>query len=323
LPFEHGVTEAAIEVNKFISSGVMVEDPMLTAQAAIGGQIGEVPFYTQLATGEPEYVNDVAANLSTPDKISSAKFLYRLANMHKSWSTMDLTRELALKDPLGEITKKIGGWWGTHLQKRLIQSALGIYADNAANDSSDMVKTVGTDAVGQPTAAEKISADVVLDAAQTMGDHKDALTAIAMHSAVYTTLQKLNLITFIPNARGEINIPTYLGYTVVVDDGMPAVMGTNRIMYTSILFAAGAFAHGVGSPMLPSELERIASAGYGGGQDIIHTRRSDIIHPIGFSFTSSSVAGKSATLAELATTANWDRKIQRKNAGIAFIRTNA
>jgi len=323
LPFEHAVSEAAIEQNKFISSGVLVESPILSTMASTGGQIGEMPFYTQLGTsGEPEYTNDVSTDLSTPDKIGSAKFLYRLANMHKSWSTMDLTRELALKDPLGEITSKIGGWWATHLQKRLIQSALGILADNVANDSGDMLKTVATDANSAVLAAEKMSADIIIDAAQTMGDAKDRLNTIAMHSVVYSTLQKLNLIAFIPNSRGEVNIPTYLGYYVVVDDGMPAVAGTYRITYTSILFATGAFDFGHGSPLVPSEMERVASAGKGGGQDIIHTRRSDIIHPAGFSFTSSSVAGKSATLAELATASNWDRKLQRKNIGLAFIKTN-
>jgi hypothetical protein len=155
-----------------------------------------------------------------------------------------------------------------------------------------------------------------------MGDAKDALSAIAMHSVVYTTLQKLQLIAFIPNARGEINIPTYLGYRVIIDDGMPAVAGTNRITYTTILFAAGSVGHGNGTILVPSEMERIPSSGYGGGQDIIHTRSSEIIHPFGFSFLSAAVAGKSATLAELATATNWDRKYQRKNIGVAFIKTN-
>lgn len=322
LVFNGAVQEAALEKNAFVQSGVMAANPILDNLASVGGNIGEMPFFTALATGEPDYSDDDPAHLSVPGNITSGKAIYRLANMHKSWSTMDLTRELALRDPLGAITSKIGGWWASHIQKRVIQSAMGVLADNVANDAGDMLVSVATDAAAATTAAEKISADVVINAAQTMGDHKDALTAIAMHSVVYTTLQKSQLIAFIPNARGEINIPTYLGYRVIVDDGMPAVSGTNRITYTSVLFAAGSFGHGNGTIMVPSEMERIPASGYGSGQDVVHTRSSEIIHPFGFSFTSTSVAGKSATLTELATATNWDRKYLRKNIGMAFIKTN-
>ncbi|HEL8745379.1 TPA: coat protein, partial [Listeria monocytogenes] len=67
-----------------------------------------------------------------------------------------------------------------------------------------------------------ISGNLVLDAKQLLGDSSDRLSLMVMHSAVYTALQKQNLIAFIPNARGEVNIPTYLGYRVVVDDGVPS-----------------------------------------------------------------------------------------------------
>lgn len=323
LVFDAAVDEAATEKNLFVQSGVMVENPILNQMASVGGNIGEMPFFSPLATtGEPDYIDDDPAHTATPANISGSKMIYRRADMHKSWSTMDLARELALKDPLAAITAKTGGWWATQHQKRVISTAMGILADNVANDAGDMVKDVGTDAALPILAADIIHADVVIDAAQTLGDAKNLLAAIAMHSVVYTNLQKLNLIDFVPDARGEINIPTYLGYVVIVDDGMPAVAGNNRIIYTTILFARGAIEYGKGNVLLPSELERVANAGYGGGQDIIHTRRADIIHPHGFSFLSAAVAGQSATLAELETAANWNRVMARKNIGMAFIQTN-
>jgi hypothetical protein len=155
-----------------------------------------------------------------------------------------------------------------------------------------------------------------------MGDHKDALSTIGMHSNIYTRLQKQNLIDYIPDARGEVNIPTYLGYRLIVDDSFPAVAGSNRITYTCVLFADGAFDGGTGTPMKPSELERAANAGNGGGQDIIHTRQTKVIQPFGFSFLSTSIAGQSATLAELADATEWDRVRARKNIGMAFLQVN-
>ena len=320
--FIAAVDDKLAALNKFLNSGVMASSPVLDAAASVGGHIGELPFHSPLAVAtEPDKVDDDPSHTSTPAKISTAKMIYRVASLHYSWSTMDLTRELALMDPLAAITAKIGGWWATQQEKRLIASANGVLADNVANDSSDMVNSIYVDSA-TPAASTIISADEILDAQQTMGDHQDALVAMAMHSITFNNLKKQNLIDFIPNSQGVVEIPTYLGKTVIVDDSMTVTAGSNSPQYTTILFAAGAFDHGKGNTMVPSELERVAGAGYGGGQDIIHSRTADIMHPYGMSFISGSVAGQSATLAELAAAANWNRVVARKQVGIAFLLHN-
>ena len=322
LTFSQAEQEAQVETNKFLMSGVLSMDPRLNAMASTGGNIGELPFYKPLGTAEPNYSTDNPAVSSTPQNVTDAKMVFRLASQNQSWSTMDLAVELALADPSGAITNRIGGYWATNNERRVIQSAMGLLADNVANDAGDMVNNIATDAVGVPTAAELISSDAVIDTIQTMGDHGDGLGVIAMHSVPYRSLQKQNMIDFIPNARGEVNIPSYQGKIVVVDDSLPAVAGTNRITYTSIVFSQGAMAGGFGAPQNASELDRDPSSGNGGGQTLIYSRRSDIFHPLGFQFLSASVAGQSATQAELALAANWDRVWERKNTGIAFLQTN-
>lgn len=324
-PFDEGVDENAIELNRFMASGILESAVDLDTLAAIGGTTGETPFWNPLATtNEPNYSSDDPASFSVPEKISHAKEIYRKSMMNNSWSTMDLTRELALSDPLGAITGKIGKYWAIQNEKRVIQTGLGILADNEANDAGDMVNSIYNDViVGSLTAANYISADAVLDAKQTMGDHAEALSTMVMHSVQFTKLQSQNLIAYVPNARGEVVIPTYLGYIVVVDDSMPVISGVNTPAYITMLFANGAFGYGNGGsgPLVASELERIAGAGDGGGQDVVHSRRSEIIHPRGFQCTGTPVAD-SLTLAELATATTWDRVRDRKNIGLAFLRTN-
>jgi hypothetical protein len=325
LVFQAAVQEKQIELNRFIQSGVAVVDPQLTAMASVGGNIGELPFYKPLGTEEPNYSTDNPATLSTPAKITSAKMIYRLAAQNKSWSTMDLARELALEDPMGAITGRIGQYWATNNEKRIIQSVRGLVADNVANDGGDMVHDISVATDGTVTDANRVSADAIIDTVQTMGDHGELLSAIAMHSVVYRKLQKLNLIDFIPDARGEVNIPVYQGKTVVVDDSLAGVTyGTTpaNVYYYTILFGAGEFRLGEGMPQNPSAIDREEAAGNGGGQDIIYSRRSDIIHPLGFQFTSASVAGQSATQAELATAANWNRVYNRKNVALAVLKSN-
>lgn len=322
VPFNAAVDQAAIELNRFVGSGILAGNPIIAAAANQGGSIGELPFFNPLDhSAEPNYVTDNPASFSVPKKIGGSKQTYRKAFLHDSWSTMDLALELALKDPFAAITSKIGKYWAIQIEKRVIQCAMGLLADNVANDGGDMVYNIATDAIGAPADAELISADAIILATDTMGDHKEALAIIAIHSAVYSRLQRLNLISFIPNSRGEINIPTYLGYLVIVDDSLPAVAGVNRITYTSFLFARGAFAYSPGTPTTPSELERIASSGDGGGQDVIHSRRTELIHINGTQHTVVPV-GQSATLAELAAATSWDRVVDRKNIPIAFLQTN-
>ena len=322
LTFSSREQEAQIELNAFIASGIMVIDPRLTEQASVGGNKGELPFFKPLGTQEPNYSDDNPGNTSTPNKVSSAKMDWRLASQNQSWSTMDLAVELSLIDPVGAITGRQGQYWATTNERRLINSSLGILADNVANDASDMVVTVATDAALPVLDAEKISSDLIIDARQTAGDHKGGFAAIAMHSVVHATLEKQQDIITIRDADNNTLFQTYNTMRVVVDDSLPAVAGSNRITYTSVLFGAGAWVSGEGRVETPSEMDRTPAGGNGGGQSTIFSRRADIIHPLGFSFTSASVAGQSATLAELANDANWDRVWERKNVPLAFIQTN-
>ena len=322
LVFMGAEQEAQIELNAFLSSGVMTVDPRLTAMASVGGNIGELPFFKPLGTEEPNYSNDVTGDTSTPNKITSAIMKYRLASQNQSWSTMDLAVDLALQDPVAAITGRIGQYWATALERRLIQSTMGLLNDNVANDSSDMVVNIATDDAGAATAAELVSNDAILDAQQTAGDHQSGFSAIAMHSVVYNRLRKQQLIDFIRDADNNTLFQMYGNLRVIVDDSLSAVAGTNRVTYTTVIFGAGSVISGMGRTTTPSELDRSAEKGNGGGQSDLYSRRADIVHPLGFEFTSASVAGQSATLAELATAANWNRVWDRKNIPICFLQTN-
>lgn len=322
--FEALINEKATEKNALVKSGVVVEDARLTAMAATGGRHGDLPNFAPITHDEPNYSTDNPLASSTPANIANQTQRWRLAAMNKSWSAMDLSRELSLTDPIQAITDGVGEYWATVEQKRVIYSCLGIMADNDANDNDDMIYNIATDDAGAITDAERISGNAVVMASATIGDRQTEFAVIAMHSMVFAQLRKNNLIDYIPESEGKMPLPYYLGMLVIVDDGMPAISGVNRITYTSILFKAGAFAMGTGTPESPSELERKASTGDGGGETILHSRMSKIVHPWGMDFTSANVAvnGYSATMAELALAANWNRIYERKNVGIAFLKTN-
>lgn len=323
--WDKSVQEAAVEQNRFLASGIMVSNGDISAMASGSSTIGELPFFKGLTNDEPNYSNDVSTDLAVPAKITGAKQAYRKFFGHKSWATMDIAREIAAVDPVAAITGRIGKYWAVNTEKRLINSLTGIMLDNVANDAADMVISVATLETGAAPAADKIiNPTLVINAAATMGDQSTNLNAIAMHSVPFANLQRLNLIVYLPFTDQSVKIPTYLGYRVIVDDSLPVRAGTiSGFVYTSILFGSDVVGFGSGSPEMPSELERVPGAGKGGGQDIIHSRVTEIIHPFGFTFVGGTVVGQSATYAELATATNWDRVYaSRKNIPLAFIRTN-
>jgi hypothetical protein len=223
------------------------------------------------------------------------------------------------------IGSRVSDWWVRHFQTRFVNTLHGVYLSNVANNSGDMIRDIGTDASGAAAAAELISAEAILDAAQTMGDNSDKLDTIIMHSIVYNRLAKLNLIDFIPDARGETKFASYLGYRVIRDDGARIIAGTNRVKYVTYLVGRGAFAFGE-APMLGTpnvELDRKPEQGNGMGVDLLFTRRQFIMHPYGFRWTDASTAGETPTRAELALATNWVRCYpERKQVPLAFLLTN-
>jgi hypothetical protein len=302
-------------------SGIIASDPQIDALAKGPSNYFNMPFWNDL-TGRSNIGSDDPAVKSTAKKIGAGKDMAVKHFRNDSWTAMDLAGLMAGSDPMGAIANLVGGYWARDMQTTLIKTLDGVIADNVAGNAGDMVLNVATDAVGVPTAAEKIGPNVVLAAKQTMGDAAKNLTAIVMHSAVYTELQKQNVIIYNAAASADVGFGTYLGYTIVIDDGCPAVMGTNRITYTSYLFGSGAIGYGEGNPKVPTAVTRNEDAGNGEGQETLYQRKHFILHPRGIAWTNSSMAGVSPTDAELGNVANWNRVYERKAVKFVAIKTN-
>ncbi len=312
------------EKDRLITSGVIVRDALLDGFSAGGGKVFDMPHYNQLG-GESSVGSDDPTQLIVPDKITTGSCSAIRHVRTKSWGSMALAGLLSGDNPTDRILNMVASWWMRDRQKMLVASANGVFAANVASNSSDMVINLANDNAGAPSAAEKISATAILMGKQTMGDAADTLSVIMMHSAVHTSLQQQELIDFIPNNKADIGWGTYLGYTVIVDDGCPAVVGTNRITYTTYLAGAGAFGYGESALENAVTTKWIDETGNGYGEERIYTRTSFILHPFGMTFNHASggaLAGVSPTNAELSTAAKWARVYDRKNVPLVAIKTN-
>lgn len=313
------------ELTAFYQSGAVTRNSLIDQLATSAGLRAELPFWKDLdATSVPNLSTDNPANIATPDKIIQGEQKARKLLLNKGWSTSDLANEIALGPrAMDRIRERVDTYWTRQWQRYLISTSNGVLADNIANDSGDMVIDVASESIAGQTTATRFSRSNFTAAAFTLGDAWEATGAIAVHSQVYKQMVDQDDIDFIENSLGSLVIPTYMGRRVIVDDGMTVTAGTtDGFKYTTVLFGEGAFGYGEGTPTVPVEIEREASQGNGGGIETIWTRKTYIVHPFGFQWTDASVAGQSATQAEMALAANWDRVVERKNVPLAYLITN-
>ena len=318
------------EKTAFFESGVVVRNEMLDQKANTGGQEIQVPFWRDLDSSvEPNASNDDPADMAAPNKLGSGIQKARISYLNQGYSASDLVVELSGSDPMQRIRNRFGTYWQRQWQRRVIASAVGVLADNVANDGGDMV---------YDGSAGAWSRQAFTAAVFTLGDAFGELSAMAVHSLVYKQMIDADDIDFIPDSQGKLIIPTFMGQRVIVDDSMPAVSAGSpaTITTTAVLFGAGAFGYGEGSPLVPEEIERQARAGNGGGVETLWERKTWILHPFGFQFTGNDITNRanvngrtgadtsvdemSPLLADLRKAANWNRVVDRKNVPIAFLK---
>lgn len=312
------------EKTALFQSGVVTRNALLDSVASQPGKTAEMPFWNDLdGSVEVNYSSDNPASSATPQKIAQGEQIARKAFVNQGWQAADLASELAMGSTAMEaIRARTGRYFQRQWQRRLLAAANGVIADNVANDGGDMVHDIAVESVASQSATTRFSRDAFTEAVFTMGDAKDSLSAIAVHSAVLKQMVKNDDIVYAPDSQGNLTIPTYMGLRVIVDDGMPVTAGTtDGFKYTSLIFGQGAFGYGVGSPEVPVEVEREASQADGGGVETLWERNTWLLHPFGFQQISTP-AGNSFTQAELATAAVWDRVLDRKLIPLAALVTN-
>lgn len=321
--FSNYMSKNTVQTMALYQQGVMRDDADLKTKLAGGGRTFNVPFWKDLDDEESDTASDDPDSHSVPDKLSSGTDIAARQIRTKSWSSMHLSGELAGSDPMKRINERVAAYWGRQFDDIAIASVRGIYADNIANDSGDMVNSIATDSAGAETAAEWFSAEAVMDTAQTLGDAKKDLKLIVMHSVVHTRLAKNDLITFRPDSTGTQFHEMFMDWRVQVSDKCPAVAGTNRTTYWSMLFGADALGWAESPVAKPVEVDPVPSSGDGMGAEILYTRRQVAIHPYGIKWTDTTVSGEFPTNAELMLAANWDRVYaERKQLPLALLQTN-
>ncbi len=330
-PYVQQITE---EKARLIQAGVLSADDLMNNLLAGGGLTFNIPSWQDLANDADNVSTDAEADIQAADfgagtpatrldaaplgHSTSTEIAVRLSR-NQSWSSSDLAAALAGSDAMASIAGRVGFYWARRLQAVFVATFNGVIADNVANDAGDYENDISGGAFID--GVTNFSAEAFLDAAVTMGDSMEDLVAVMVHSVVFNRMQKNNLIDFIPDARGEIEIPVFLGREVIVDDGVPRTGS----VYDSWLFGRNAAGLGRSAPRVPTEVHRQALAGNGGGQEVLTSRLEWSVHPRGHAYTGTSPnggPGNGTGANELNNAGSWDRRFpERKQIKFARLVT--
>lgn len=319
--------------SRIIQSGVAPINPIINEFLAGGGLTLNIPSFQDLDDDDARIATDTphittatvaldgnAQNLTfdpTPNKIGTGTEIGVRLNRNNSWSNMRLASLLSGDDPFQRMVNGVSDYWVRQLQATFLATWSGVIADNTLNNAGDYTNNIS--GVSFVDGVTNFSAEASIDAALTMGDSMEDLGVMFVHSVIYARMQKNNLIDFIPDARGEVNIPVFLGREVIVDDGMPNASG----VYETWLFGENACQTGSVPPAEATETDRKPGAGNGSGQDILYSRVQWMVHPTGHAYVVAAPASggpsNAATTGNLADAASWSR-IYSQRKQIKFAR---
>lgn len=300
--FENYVVNRTSELSAIFQSGIITRDSKFDQLASEAAQVHNMPFFTDL-NGDSEDI--VEGTSLTEAKIGSKMDTSTTIRRAKMWGATDLSAQLAGTDPMSAIGDLVAGFWARDHQKELLNILDGVFA---ATSMSDHVLDISS----KTGKAAAFSGEAFIDAMQLMGDARNSLTAVVMHSATKSYLDKLNLIQTIRQSDA-VSFDTYMGRRVIVDDSCPAAAGN----YTTYLFGEGAIAYGVGSPvgLVPVEVDRDKRKG--SGVNYLISRKAFIMHPRGVAWKNKTrTHAESVSRAELKDAGNWERVYEPKQIRI-------
>lgn len=288
----------------FIKSGIAATDPVIAARCAaagFGGKTVNLPFWGDLA-GE-ENVSSDTGDIGV-DKITAGQDVAVITRRDKAFGITDLAVDLAGDDPMAWIASRLGAYWATRDNVKLIKTLSGIFADGGAgaNLVYDITGEAGTGAL--------LDKDTLIWAAQLLGDKKANLTAVAMNSAAEAFLSTLDAkATLYRPSEAKGMLSSFNGKGIVMDDNLGYDPSTK--VAEIYLFGAGAVA--LNDCPSKNAFEAGRDPLKNGGEDYVVSRHAGIAHIRGIKWTGASCSCATPSNDELATAANWSRVYDKKD----------
>lgn len=309
-------TQRSLEKSSVLTSGIAQNDPQMASFASGPGQVFNLPFF-QSITGDDEVLQEgVLLNINN---INTDQEVAVVLNRAKAWGASYLSRVTSGEDVMGRIGNMVGDFWARKHQGILMSILKAMFTD-VANASGNQGKIRSTHLVNN--AGTAFDANMIIDAMAKLGDNSDQLTAMVMHSAIYHSLSKNDLITYMRDSQAPTSYPTYLGKRVIIDDA--CTTEGSATVFRTYIFSAGAVQFGMGNipPSDAVETDRNTL----GSEDIMITRQRLLFHPRGFKWQGSvnpSNTHPTVPAQSLSEQDNWVQVVPDKQIGMVALECDA
>lgn len=301
--FANYVQRRSTELSALFQSGVVARDPTIASrceQAGFGGKTVSLPFWGDL-DGDDEVLSE--SNPLSVNNLDAKQDVAVVIRRGKAWGMNDLAADLAGDDPMRTLADRFASYWNRRHQKTLFSILKGVFASNVKSNNGDHVLDIsgldGNDAY--------LNKDTLLAAAQLLGDSKEKLTAIAMHSAAETVLSTEQNTTLYKPSETEGQLSRYNGRSIIVDDGCGYDPETG--IAEIYLFGAGAVAYNPCPERVPYEVDRDSLH----SREHIITRTAGIIHVRGVAWQNPTIADVTPSNTELESADAWMRVYDPKD----------
>jgi hypothetical protein len=300
--------------NVLINSGLTARGPEVDAVAGGGPRKSSLAYINPLSTDEVNVSTDVITDEGNIGLMTADEFTVLRHDLNYGWGFTDLQRMVTQYDAQGGVRAGIAQYWNGIYTKLLVSTLKGAKASvNALTGAAGLA----TKAAIIKSVSSDFDMAAVYDAAATAGDYADQYNVLIISPARYAKLQAKEANGFVPLSRTNTGFAEYQGYSLI--------KSTNVDNNDVIVARTGAVAFGEGNPagMVPIELERRANGGNGGGADILHSRRSVVVHPQGMEYK-GVVPGKTTNIyTNLEAAATWGLEVPQEMFGFRFLTFNA
>lgn len=229
----------------------------------------------------------------------------------KAWTERDFSYDITGGvDFMQNIAQQVSEYWTEQDQNTILAILEGIFAMTTATSGAKSQEFVDKHTYDVTEADEGVMTSTTLNSAmqQACGANKKAFSMVFMHSAVATNLENLNLIKHLTytdkdGLTRDLDMYTWNGRLVIVDDALPAVDNAGSTTYTTYVLGDGAISFEDIGAKVPYEMSRDPKTN--GGEDTLYSRQRKVFAPKGISYEKKSQTSLSPTTDELKKGDNW------------------
>lgn len=289
--------------NQLLKSGALVEKPQYASMLPdqVGGNYITVPIKARISGEADNYDGNTDINASSRATYTHSRIV--VGRSH-GWTEKDFTADISGEDFL-PATEEIAEYWDDVDQKTLLATLKGVFS-MTGKENLEFVNGHTYDISGNESDNMFMETTLNSAAQAALGDNKDKLRLIIMHSVVATHVENLKLMAHLKytdedGVERDLTLYTLNGRMVLVDDNMPVETAGGYTKYTSYVLGQGAIEYtnvGAKKPYSMSTDDKTD-----GGVTTLWSRQRKIFSPYGISFKNASII--SPTDAQLETGSNW------------------